>query len=82
MTKYIFHTAAADERWDVIAYKYYKNSYKIKPIIEANPHIPISTTIKEGTILKIPIEIKTNDNELLPIWKRNLRKSEALAELE
>ena len=70
MTKYIFHTTGNNERWDTIAYKYYKNSYKIQQIIEANPHVAISTTIKEGTILKIPIEENiTGKNDLLPIWK-------------
>lgn len=73
MTKYIFHTAGTNERWDLVAYMYYKNCYKIKPIIEANPHVPIVAEIKEGTILKIPIdkniEQNTNNSEL-PIWKK------------
>ena len=73
MTKYIFHTAGTNERWDLLAYMYYKNCYKIKPIIEANPNIPITTEIKEGTIIKIPIdeETQTNtENTNFPIWKR------------
>lgn len=72
MIKYIFHTAGTNERWDLLAYMYYENCYKIKPIIEANPHIPITAEIKEDTILRIPIEEKTTQNtdNQLPIWKR------------
>ncbi|MCD7780407.1 MAG: tail protein X [Candidatus Gastranaerophilales bacterium] len=71
MTKYIFHKAGNNERWDSIAYKYYGNCYNIQPIIEANPHVPISAIITEGTELKIPIEETTSTNtSLLPVWKQ------------
>lgn len=73
MTKYIFYTAAENDRWDLIAYKFYRNSYRISEIIEANPHIAITGTIPEGTELKIPIpEEKTpeTNKSLLPIWKQ------------
>lgn len=70
MTEYIFHKTGADERWDTIAYKYYKNSYNIQPIIEANPHVSINATLKEGLTLKIPIEEKTNNKSLLPVWRQ------------
>ena len=73
MTNYIFHTTGSNERWDNIAYQYYKDSYNIQPIIDANPHISINTRLQEGIILKIPIEEKseTTNKKLLPIWKRN-----------
>lgn len=73
MTKYIFHTTGTNERWDNIAYKYYKNSYNIQSIIDSNPHAAISPVIKEGIILKIPIDVENkqnNKNALLPIWKQ------------
>lgn len=70
MTEYILHTTGADERWDTIAYKYYKNSYNIQPIIEANPHIPINATLQEGLTVKIPIEEKADNTALLPIWRQ------------
>lgn len=71
MTEYIFHTASNNERWDTLAYKYYRNSYKIQPIIEANPHIKADTVIPQGTVLKIPIEKhKKTDKSVLPVWKR------------
>lgn len=71
MTKYIYHSTGTNERWDLLAYIFYKNCYKIKPIIEANPHIPITLEIKEGTVIKIPIEETSDTNtSKLPIWKQ------------
>jgi len=71
MTDYIFHKTVQGERLDNTAYKYYKNSYLIKPIIEANPHIK-AAVFEEGEIIKIPIdeEITADNKSLLPIWKQ------------
>ena len=74
MTSFVFYIAGANERWDTVAYKVLKNTYQISKIIEANPQIPISSEIKEGTELIIPIEetqTETTNQDLLPIWKRN-----------
>ena len=71
MSEFVFYTAQNSDRWDLIAYKFYKNSYKIQPIIEANPHVSVSTTIKAGTVLRIPVLLsETSDKSLLPVWKR------------
>ena len=70
MTEYIFHKTGAGERWDMIAYQYYKNSYNIQPIIESNPHIPVNATLQEGLTVKIPIEEKSDKTSLLPIWRQ------------
>ena len=72
MTDYIFHKANESERFDDIAYKYYKNSYLIKPIIEANPHLSGAEVLKGGDIIKIPIDktITEQDKSKLPIWKQ------------
>lgn len=68
---FIFHTVGHNERWDMIAYKYYSNCYNIQPIIEANPHVALGAILKEGAVLKIPIEENSkNNNSFLPVWKR------------
>ena len=73
MTSFIFYKCGENERWDNIAYKHYKNTYKITELINANPHIPITQTIPENTEIMIPIEDynKSEDNSLLPVWKQN-----------
>lgn len=70
MTTYIFHVAGYLERWDSIAYKYYKNTYEIQKLIDANPHIPITGIIKEGTEIKVPIDEDVKTDSKLPIWKK------------
>lgn len=71
MSEFIFHTTKQNERWDNIAYQYYGNTYNIKPLIEANPHIKINGIISANQTIKIPIIKDESDNSLLlPIWKR------------
>lgn len=69
---YIFHRTIQGERWDNIAYKYYKNSYLSHKIIEANPQIGAVETLEDGIILKIPIDetITESDKSKLPIWRQ------------
>ena len=71
--KYAFYKTGHNERWDNIAYKYYKNSYDIQKLIEANPHIPINTVIPPETEITIPIEEISKlkkSTSVLPIWKQ------------
>lgn len=69
--KYILYKTGVGERWDTIAYKFFSNSYQIKLIIEANPHIKISSELPAEIEIKIPILEKNNsDKSQLPIWRQ------------
>ena len=70
VTQYI---AKEGERWDQVAYKAYGRASLIKPIIEANPVVPITPRLAAGTVLVIPVIAETDvktDAELLPPWKQ------------
>jgi len=70
MTEYYIHTTSNKDRWDTIAAKYYGNCYEITPIIEENPHLPISEEFESSVEVKVPIketELKTTG---LPNWKK------------
>jgi phage tail protein X len=73
MADYTQYLVQDGERWDTVAYKAYGRASLMKPIIEANPAVPITPRLEAGTVLIIPlvdeVEVKT-DNELLPPWKR------------
>jgi phage tail protein X len=71
MTEYYSYITKDNDRWDLIAYKYYKNPTKYEEIIKANPNVEITPTLKAGIKLKIPIlqESKTIKFELPP-WKK------------
>ncbi|MCD8024754.1 MAG: tail protein X [Candidatus Gastranaerophilales bacterium] len=69
---YVIQKTANNDRWDLIAYRYLGNTYNIAPLIEANPHLAISSVLDEGQILKIPVDETTkNDTSLLPVWKKS-----------
>lgn len=71
--KYKIHVAQVQERWDDLAYKYYGDCFKYKPIIEANPDVAISPFLPAGENIIIPFSeniTKTEDEDELPIWKQ------------
>lgn len=68
---YTKYTAVYGDRWDTIAYKAYGDPMKMGTIIEANPRVPKSALVPEGTILYIPVKDRDSVNVTsLPPWKR------------
>lgn len=70
MSEYYFYEAKQGDRWDIIANKFLGDMYKMNLIIAENPHVPITDTIEEGTILRIPKIEKEETTSGLPIWKQ------------
>lgn len=71
MTEFYSYITKDNDRWDLIAYKYYKNATLYEDIIKANPHVPVEPILQAGIKLKIPIfeDSKTIKFELPP-WKK------------
>lgn len=71
MTEYYSYITKDNDRWDLIAYKFYNDATRYEPIINANPDVNISPILKSGLKLKIPV---LNESETikfeLPPWKR------------
>lgn len=55
MTKYLEHITADNERWDLLAWRYYGDAIKYEPIIVANPTIPIEPVLPSGIRVMIPV---------------------------
>jgi Phage Tail Protein X len=77
MSDYLLHTTGVNDRWDLIAYRYYGDQHRIAPIIKANRNLfeadlsPIPDILPPKMILKVPILAKNNKSlSLLPPWKR------------
>lgn len=70
MTEYYTYITKDNDRWDLISYKYYTNPTLYETIINANPDVEITPTLKAGIKLKIPV-IKTSDEITtdLPPWR-------------
>lgn len=71
MTEYYSYITKDNDRWDLIAYKYYKNPALYEEIIKANPEVKVTPLFDSGIKLKIPVleESETIKFETPP-WKK------------
>lgn len=71
MTEFYSYITKDGDRWDLIAYKYYKNPTMYEEIIKANPNVPIEPILPAGINLKIPILEESSTIKFdLPPWKK------------
>lgn len=68
--QYLTHITRDGERWDQLAFIYYGDALRYEPIIRANQHVPISTTLQAGLKLRIPLLDVKATTEDLPPWLR------------
>ncbi len=67
---YIQHVSLAEERWDLLAWKYYGDPTLYGLIIQANPTQPIVGAFDAGAVIQIPILQKASDvSNDLPPWE-------------
>ena len=45
---YLTHITTEGERWDQIAARYYGDSRRYQPIIDANQHVPLTPALPSG----------------------------------
>ena len=69
MTEYILYKAKQNDRWDILAYRFYGDMYRQKELIEANGHVKLTPSIEEGEQLFIPI-LEDLPTTSIPIWKQ------------
>jgi len=66
---YIRHITRANERWDLIAWKYYGDATLYIPITQANPSVAIVGAFDAGVVIQVPILQKASDvSNDLPPW--------------
>jgi phage tail protein X len=72
-TQYIEYITHEGQRLDQIAHASYGDVNNWKPILDANPSLPISANLPAGLRLRVPVlsVAAVNDNALnLPPWKQ------------
>jgi len=72
MAEYLEYTTQQDDRWDLIAYRFYGDATRYEPIVRANPHVAIRPTLPAGETLRVPV-LEASDavpSAELPPWKR------------
>ena len=68
---YLTHLTKDGDRWDLIAWHYYRDFSQVSRILDANPHVPITETLTGGIRLSIPVvEVASETLEELPPWKQ------------
>ena len=72
MTEYYSYITKDNDRWDLIAYKFYLDATKYEPIITANPQIAITPKLESGIKLKIPILPEDENIKFTPLppWRK------------
>ena len=65
------YTTKQGDRWDLIAWKAYGDTSRLKDIIAANPTVPIWAVLPAGLQMQIPVISQAElDTTNLPPWKR------------
>jgi len=66
------HITRPGERWDTIAWRYYRDVRQIARLIEANPHAPASAGLPSGLRLVIPLiqASAASGTRGVPPWRR------------
>lgn len=68
--EYLVHITTQGERWDQLAWRYYGDAHRYLPIMQANPHVPLTGAMPAGLALSIPVlEVETAADDLPP-WMR------------
>lgn len=72
MTTYLEHLTVEGERWDLLAWRYYRDALAYERILAANPDVPVYPILPGGIMLLIPVvEVQTTaPKEKMPPWKR------------
>jgi phage tail protein X len=70
-TAYLAHITSDGDRWDLLAWRYYRDATGYERIMAANPTVDRAPVLACGIRLLIPV-IETPDTltEDLPPWKR------------
>lgn len=67
---HLTHITQDGERWDTLAWKYYRDVTQMGLLIEANQHAPIAATLPAGLVIQIPlIQQQPESTQGLPPWK-------------
>lgn len=67
---YVLYKTNENDRFDLISSKFYGTPFEYERVIQANPEVQITETLKAGLTIKVP-KIEENKNTgNLPIWKQ------------
>ena len=71
--EYTLYTSRAGDRWDSLAYRFYRDPYGYEPIVMANPAYRALPILPAGLSLRVPVQEAVPlaiRPEQLPPWRR------------
>ncbi|MCX8016414.1 MAG: tail protein X [Rhodocyclaceae bacterium] len=70
MTQALIHITREGERWDLIAWRYYRDVAQTARLVEANPHAPRAGLLPAGLKIAVPLIERAAVAQGMPPWKR------------
>ncbi|MCX8016714.1 MAG: tail protein X [Rhodocyclaceae bacterium] len=67
---HLIHVTGEGERWDWIAWRYYRDVRQVPALIAANPHAPLAPILPAGLKLRVPLIARASQTAALPPWRR------------
>ena len=71
--KALIHITREGERWDGIAWAYYRDARQMQRLLEANQHLAAAPTLPSGQKVVVPLVTRdpaATDPARLPPWRR------------
>lgn len=71
--KVLIHITQDGERWDAIAWRYYRDARQMTRLLEVNPHLAARPTLPGGQRVLVPLIARDPaavDPARLPPWRR------------
>lgn len=71
--KALIHITRDGERWDAIAWRYYRDVAELPRLLTANPHLAAAPTLPSGQKVVVPLVTRdpaATDPARLPPWRR------------
>lgn len=66
---FLLHTTGQGERWDAIAWQYYRDVARVPALLAANPHAPQGVALPAGLVLQVPLVARAGTAQVVPPWR-------------
>lgn len=65
---YVTYTTRANDRWDLVAWRFYGDPARLSELIAANITVPIDPVFPAGVVLAVPVLTAAASSTPVPPW--------------
>lgn len=66
---FLLHTTREGERWDLIAWQYYRDVGQVPALLAANPQAAQAAMLPSGLVLRVPLIARADVATAVPPWR-------------